>query len=410
MPVMCRFCTLTVIGLAILAGCHSDRGPTDSGTTFARDALRRFVDSGEIAGAVSVFYDNGVQETACLGFADREAGRPISLDSLFMQCSQTKGFCGVSVALLVEEGRLRLDDAVAKYLPEFGELWVEVEKTNDCRRLKKANRPLTIGHVMNHTGGFPFELPHTAEMGGWSRRMPLRSVAAVAAGCPLLFEPGTRESYSNVGIDIGAAVVEKVTGERWEDFLRKRVFLPLEMHDTTFWPSEAALATRIMLYEVAEGMPARRQEEARMMRSPYNDDRVFPSAGAGLWTTARDQLKFYKMLMNLGKGENGVRILREETVKSLLARSTRPKGLGGYSLGLVAPETDGDESWFGHGGAWNTSCMVNWHRRQLKLWVVQFYGEQRWRMCTKEREAAADAFFKARIDNSKVDAYTGRMK
>ena len=75
--------------------------------------------------------------------------------------------------------------------------------------------------------------------------------------------------------------------------------------------------------------------------------------------------------MNLGLGENGVRILKEETVKNLLALSTRPKGMGGYSLGLSAPEEESEDAWFGHGGAWGTNCSVNWHKKQLKLWVVQ---------------------------------------
>ncbi len=142
---------------------------------------------------------------------------------------------------------------------------------------------------------------------------------------------------------------------------------------------------------------------------------MFPSAGAGLWTTAADQLKFYKMLMNLGQGENGVRILKEETVKSILAESTRPNGktadgkdFGGYSLGLSAPVTDSEEAWFGHGGAWGTNCMVNWHKKELKLWAVQFCGGPRpW---DKGRNEAAEKFFKQVIDNSGADAYTGRMK
>ena len=135
---------------------------------------------------------------------------------------------------------------------------------------------------------------------------------------------------------------------------------------------------------------------------------MFASAGAGLWTTAHDQYKFYKMLMNLGVGDNGVRILKEETVKSILAVSTRPKGLGGYSLGLSAPEVDNEDQWFGHGGAWGTNCSVNWHRKQLKLWAVQLCGGPRpW---DKEREEASEKFFKSAVDSSGVDAYTGRMK
>ena len=381
----------------------------DSGTSFAADALKPFVESGELPGAISVFYQNGKQETACVGYADVAKKRPITLDDAYMQCSQTKGFCGVTIAILVEEGKLNLDDPVAKYIPEFGTLWVEQKAdTTGVRKLAKAKNTLTVRMVMNHTGGFPFELPNFREMGGWSRRMPLRSVALTAASQPLLFEPGTKTQYSNVGIDIGAAVVERVTGKRWEAFLKERVLDPLGMKDSGFWPTEAQLAKQVHLYQCRKGQPAVWQSCNPSMQRPYGDDRVFSSAGAGLWTTARDQLKFYKMLMNLGVGENSARILKEETVKSILAVSTRPKGLGGYSLGLSAPETDNDDAWFGHGGAWGTNCMVNWHKKQLKLWAVQLTGNPRpW---DKARENAANEFFKATLDTSAEKAYTGRLK
>ena len=407
-----------IVGLvlaAVAAGCCSVNCPRESGTTFARDALQKYVDSGEMPGAVSVFYKDGVQETACLGYADADARRPITLDNVYMQCSQTKGFCGVTIAILVEEGRISLDDPVSKYLPEFGTLWVKGQESNGVYSVSKAKNTLTVRMVMNHTGGFSFELPNFQAMGGWSRRMPLRSVAAAAAALPLNFEPGTNERYSNVGIDIGAAIVEVVTGKRWEDFLKERVLDPLGMKDSGFWPTDAQLAKKIEMYDVKGGEKAKWRKESPSMQRPYGDDRVFSSAGAGLWTTARDQLKFYKMLMNLGVGDNGVRILKEETVKSILAVSTRPTGkradgkdFGGYSLGLSAPKVDGEDAWFGHGGAWGTNCMVNWHKKQLKLWAVQFCGNPRpW---DNDRAAAADKFFNAKIDNSGADAYTGRMK
>jgi CubicO group peptidase (beta-lactamase class C family) len=141
---------------------------------------------------------------------------------------------------------------------------------------------------------------------------------------------------------------------------------------------------------------------------PYNDSHVFTSAGAGLWTTATDQLKFYKMLMNLGLGENGVRILKEETVKNILARTTRPTSMSGYSLGLSAPIEDHENAWFGHGGAWGTNCSVNWHKKELKLWVVQNAGGgQPWNPAVAK---AAEKFFAQPFDSSDVDAYTGRTK
>ena len=401
--------SLFLAAAVALAGFAAE--PVCSGTHFAADALKPYVESGELPGAISVFYQNGKQEVACVGYADVAAKRPIKMDDPYMQCSQTKGFCGVTIAILVEEGKLNLDDPVSKYLPEFGTLWVKTSEKDGVRTLTKAKNVLTVRMVMNHTGGFPFEIPAkqgNIKGGGWSGGAPLRQTAAIAAACPLLFEPGTKVQYSNTGIDIGAAVVEVVTGEKWENFLKARVLDPLGMKDTWFWPTDAQLAHQVEMYTCQKGAPAKYQREASMQQRPYNDSHVFPSAGAGLWTTANDQLKFYKMLMNLGVGENGVRILKEETVKSILAVSTRPKGLGGYSLGLSAPEEDGEDAWFGHGGAWGTNCMVNWHKKQLKLWAVQLTGGPRpW---DAARAKAADQFFKTTLDTSAEKAYTGRVK
>ena len=403
-----------VLGAAIVAGCASVQveGPKCSGTTFAKDALAPYVENGQLPGAISVFYKDGVQETCCIGYADVAAKRPIGMDDVYMQCSQTKGFCGVTIAKLVEEGKLNLDDPVSKYLPEFATLWVKDSEKDGVRTLRKAKNVLTVRMVLNHTGGFPFEIPAkqgNIRGGGWSGGAPLRQTAAIAAACPLLFEPGTKVQYSNTGIDIGAAVVEIVTGKHWEDYLQETVLTPLGMTNSGFWPTDEQLAHQVEAYICQKDAPATYNREFSMEQRPYNDrSRVFASAGAGLWTTANDQLKFYKMLMNLGVGDNGVRILKEETVKSILAVSTRPANLGGYSLGLSAPVKDGDDQWFGHGGAWGTNCMVNWHKKELKLWAVQLGGQPRpW---DKAREEAANKFFKAQLDTAGEKAYTGRVK
>ncbi len=402
---------------AALAGCGTVSAPTgggavDSGTTFAHDALATYVDRGELPGAISIFYDNGVQETCCIGYADVEAKRPITLDDVFMQCSQTKGFCGVTIAKLIEEGRLNLDDPVSKYLPEFNRVWYMESDDQNWRKTLHCdtNLQVTVRMVMNHTAGFEFELPGKSGSirgGGWTGGMDLRQVAAEAAGRPLQFRPGTAVQYSNTGIDVGAAIVEAITGKPWEQYLKETVLDPLGMTATGFRPSDKQLETQIELYQCKAEMPAIRQREADMQRRPYNGPNVHVSAGAGLWTTVRDQLKFYKMLMNLGVGDNGVRILQESTVKNLLAVSSRPAGLGGYSLGLTAPEKDEEDSWFGHGGAWGTHCEVNWHRKQLKLWAVQLLGEPRpWNRAIWDAEKK---FFGRQIDNSNVRAYTGRV-
>lgn len=396
----------------ITTGCQSvPDAPKKAETTFAKDALMPFVQSGQLPGAINVFYKNGIQETTCVGYADVAGKRPITMNDVYMQCSQTKGFCGVTIAMLIEEGKISLDDPVSKYLPEFRELWVLKSNQDGVKTLVKAKNTLTIRMVMNHTGGFPFEIcakQGNIKGGGWSGGAPIRQTAAIAAASPLLFEPGTKVKYSNTGIDIGAAIVEVVTGQRWEDFLKERVLIPLGMNSSSFRPTDRQLETQVEMYDCVKDAPAKYRRQNNMQQRPYNGPNVFASAGAGLWTTANDQLKFYKMLMNLGVGDNGARILKEETVRELLAKSTRPKGMGGYSLGLTAPEEDQENSWFGHGGAWGTNCMVNWHRKELKLWVVQLCGQPRpW---DKARAAAEKKFFQYVIDNTAADAYTGRTR
>lgn len=404
---------LMAVALFLCVACSQSRDTAavrDSGTTFAQEALQQYVDSGRLPGAISVLYNNGIQETCCIGYADPRTKRPITMDDAFMQCSQTKGFCGVTIAKLVEEGKISLDDPVSKYLPEFSTLWVLDNKTDSTMTLHKAKNVLTVRMCLNHTGGFPFECSakrKDVRGGGWSGGAPIRQVASIAAESPIMFEPGTKALYSNTGIDIGAAVVETVTGMKWEKYLKETVLDPLGMKDTWCWPTDKQIENKIELFNIKEGQPSEWLEENPWEQRPYNDSHVFASAGAGLWSTANDQLKFYKMLMNLGVGDNGVRILKEETVKSILAVSTRPAGLGDYSLGLTAPVVDSEDAWFGHGGAWGTNCVVNWHKKQLKLWVVQassgkrFWGEA--------MAAAAEKFFNSEIDNSS-DAYVGRTE
>ena len=384
-----KFACALVVVVSFCLTATAQKKAKDSKTTYAQEVLQPYVDNGQLAGAISVFYKDGVQETCCIGYADVAKKRPIKMDNVFMQCSQTKGFCGVTIAKLVEEGKISLDDPVSKYLPEFRELWVQVSNKDGVKTLRKAKNTLTVRMVLNHTGGFPFEASvkrNDVRGGGWSGGAPLRQVAAVAAESPIMFEPGTRDLYSNTGIDIGAAIVEVVTGMKWEDYLKQEVLDPLGMKSTWFWPTDKQLKKKVELYAYKDNAPAEWVEEMAWQQRPYNDSHVFASAGAGLWTTAADQLKFYK---------------------SILACTTRPNNMGGYSLGLSAPVNDNENAWFGHGGAWGTNCSVNWHKKQLKLWVVQSAGgPQPW---GGKVNAAAEKFFAQPFEKSGVDAYTGRI-
>ena len=234
----------TLLSAALLLAGTLCSAVTKSKTHFAEDALRPYVESGELAGAISILYKDGVQETCCIGYSDMEKKRPIKLTDIYMQCSQTKGFCGVTMAKLIEEGRVQLDDPVSKYLPEFEKLYVIESSTDSTTVLRLARNTLTIRMVLNHTGGFPFEICAKSTKirgGGWSGGAPLRQVAAIAAACPLLFEPGTAVQYSNTGIDIAAAVIEVVTGMPWGVYLKQTVLDPLGMKHTTFRPTDRQL-------------------------------------------------------------------------------------------------------------------------------------------------------------------------
>lgn len=397
---------VAMISAGFLSGCFCAKPEClhkPSGTKLAAEAVKPYIESGELPGVISVFCKGDQQETVCAGWADVEQKRPISMNNLFMQCSQTKGFCGVTIAILVEEGKLKLDDPVSKYLPEFKNLKVKTKDSKGNIKIVPAKNTLTIRMVMNHTGGFGFEIP-TKNKKGWPS-LPLRDTAKEAASIPLNFEPGTKAQYSNTGIDIAAAVTEVVTGKPWDQFLKERVLDPLGMKNTTFNPTDEQLKNSISMYNVKKGKKAEFQKFHKAMPLPHNGPNIHPSAGAGLWTTAADQLKFYKMLMNLGVGENGARILKAETVKNLLAVTSRPKGLGNYSLGFWTDPKTGN---FGHGGAWGTNCIVNPGRKELMLKVVQLTGSPRpW---DKPLTKASEKFFQMKADLSESNAYTGRMK
>lgn len=392
-----------IILLLLAAVAFESAGIMESGTSFAEEEFKPFIDSGELPGIIAVFQKGNIQETACLGWADVEKKRPIAMDQIFMQCSQTKGFCGVTIAILAEEGKISLDDPISKYLPEFKELKVSVKDKDGRETLVPAKNVPTIRMAMNHTAGFLMEIPEKLAK-GWPS-VTLRDSARIIAAKPLLFEPGTKASYANTGIDVCAAIAEIVTGKKWDIFLKERVFDPLGMKDATFNPSDEQLSTMICMYNVQSGKKAVYRPSHSIMPLPHNGPDIHPAAGAGLWITANDQLKFYRMLMNLGVGDNGARILKEETVKKLLAKSTRPAGMEKYSLGLWVD----DNGEMGHGGAWGSKCTVNWKTRRLELRVVQVFPG-RLPAWDKAWDRVSGKFFGAQSVKSGVDAYTGRMK
>ena len=334
-------------------------------TAGVKDALASYVDRSEIPGYVSVLIDGEREEWVIDGWRDIAKRRPLTKDSLFRICSQTKGIVGAAAAKLVVEGKLSLDEPVSRYLPEFAKLERIAGETNGVKSLVKVKNVLKVRDCLSHTGGFPFET-RVSQALGWTGA-PLRVAAAAGASTPLLFEPGTSWKYSNAGLDIAGAVIEVVTGEKIEDHLKRVFFDPLGMKDTTFRPTSAQLKRLVSMYYVETNKTCRVMPKYRPLREPYDSPDRWPSCGAGLFSTPRDLLEFYRMLAFGGVSRDGRRILPEKAITELLAGKQTPPGVKtAYSLGRFV-----EGEWFGHDGALKTAALLNPKRHAVWLWMMQ---------------------------------------
>src|ERR1700733_698737 len=204
-------------------------------------AMQPYFDRYKLAGVVAVIADrNGkIHYKNRLGFADVEAKKPISEDNVFWIASMTKMFAGASIMMLVDEGKVSLDDPVTNYIPQLAKWMVVEEKDQSHVLLKPPVRPITIRHVLSHTSG----LASTSELQQvtGSDSTPLKARALSSVTGPLQSQPGDKYAYGNQGMNIAARVVEIVSDMPYEQFLQKRFFDPLGMAETTFWPSEAQI-------------------------------------------------------------------------------------------------------------------------------------------------------------------------
>ena len=181
-------------------------------------ALQPFVESHSLAGAVVlVASKDKVLAVETIGFADIAAQKPMTPDTLFWIASQTKAMTASALMILVDEGRVNVDDRVEKYLPEFRGQMVAVEQDAEHLLLRKPGHPITVREVLNHTSGLPFKSPlETPTLDGLPLRVAVRSYGTV----PLKFEPGTKWDYSNAGTNTAGRIVEVVSGMSYEDFKR----------------------------------------------------------------------------------------------------------------------------------------------------------------------------------------------
>ena len=339
-------------------------GAVAADTAGVRTALRPYIECGEIPGYVSVLIDGDREEWVADGWSDIEKRAPLTKDSLFRICSQTKGIVGTAAAKLIVEGKLSLDEPVSKYLPEFAKLERIASETNGVKTIVPVKNVLKVRDCLSHTGGFPFDT-RVSQALGWTGT-PLRVAAANGAATPLLFEPGTSWKYSNAGLDVAGAIVEVVTGEKIEDHLKRVFFDPLGMKDTTFRPTAEQLTRLVSMYYVETNKVCRQMPTYRPLPEPYDSDNRWPSCGAGLFSTPRDMLEFYRMLAFDGVSRDGRRILPRAAIDILAKKQTPPSVKTAYSLGMFV-----EGEWFGHDGALKTAALLNPRRHAVWLWMMQ---------------------------------------
>jgi CubicO group peptidase (beta-lactamase class C family) len=191
-----------------------------------------------------------------------------------------------ALMMLVDEGRVNLGDPVEKYLPEFKGQILAVEHDADHVLLRKPVHPITVREILSHTSGLPFSSPmEQPTLDGLPLRDAVRSYAIV----PLQFTPGTRYQYSNAGINTAGRIIEVVSGMSYEQFMKERLFKPLGMKDTTFWPSAQQVKRLAKSYKPAQGKTGLEETLVTQLRYPLSD-RVhrFPMPAGGLFSTASD--------------------------------------------------------------------------------------------------------------------------
>jgi CubicO group peptidase (beta-lactamase class C family) len=353
---------LFLVGLCVDSHCLHAQTPEKLAAE-----VQPFVDRQEVAGAVMLVADKDkVLTVKAVGWGDIAAQKPMHTDSMFWIASQSKPITAAALMILVDEGKVNVDDPVEKYLPEFQGQMVVAEKDAEHMLLRRPNHPITVKNVLSHTSGLPFKsVIEEPTLDLFPLSMRVRSYAAA----PLEFEPDSGYQYSNAGINTAGRIIEVVTGLSFEEFLDDRLFQPLGMKDTTFWPSEEQIARIAKSYKPGVGNQGLEETTIGQLYYPLTDHtQRFPMPAGGLFSTARDMAQFYRMLLSRGQLD-GKRYLSESAVKQLTSRQTPPELPQSYGFGLSV----GDNS-FGHGGAYSTNTTADTQHGLILVWLVQHAG------------------------------------
>jgi CubicO group peptidase (beta-lactamase class C family) len=398
-------CLLAGISVSLCAGPGSIPSvkPEDVGLSTERlgrihEAVQRHMDAGNISGAVTLVARRGkTAHFEAHGFADLEAKKPMAKDTIFRLASMSKPVTAVAVLMLVEEGKLRLNDPVSKFIPEFKDAKVAVAQQTRPQPpvapgqnapepqyyVVPANREITIQDMLTHTSGLVSGTLGTRLAAKLAPRGPddtLASYIPRLAGLPLDFQPGSEWAYSGLaGPDTLGRIVEIISGMTYDQFLKQRLFDPLGMKDTFFYPSDSARPRLVTLYQRSPQGLVRAQNQETLMSKSY-----FSGAG-GLLSTAEDYLQFAQMLCNGGE-LNGKRFLGPRTVVLMasnhvgdmfngkLGRPAHGMGFGFLVQVILDNVTSGmrlANGSFGWDGAFGTQVWVDPKDKMVRIIMMQ---------------------------------------
>jgi CubicO group peptidase (beta-lactamase class C family) len=391
--------TATVFCAASFAKGPTETSDASQGFSQSRLAnLERYVNAdiekGLIPGAtITVVKGSEVVYQKFLGVRDATTKQPMTADTIFRIYSMTKPITSVAAIMLVEEGRLALEDPVAKHLPEFKDIKVGVEKPDASGKptldLVAPRRPMTVHDLLRHTSGLTYgffgeslvKKAYVEANLGAGDPTTAEFVTRLAA-LPLIYQPGTTWDYSQ-STDVLGRVIEVVSGQTLLQFMKERILDPLGMKDTTFYVTDAQKQARI-----AEPLPKDRNIGAGADVNDPRQARKYESGGGGLVSTTADYQRFLQMLLN-GGALDGKRYLSPKTVEAMAANHIGPTtgvqpgplylpGPGyGFGLGFAvrteagangATSSVGEYYW---GGAAGTAFWVDPKENIFVLYMMQ---------------------------------------
>jgi len=352
-------------------------------------ALKLYIAEDRLAGAVTlVLKDGNVVYSKAVGHRDRESNSPMRTDAIFRIASQTKALVSVGIMMLQEEGALLISDRVSKYLPAFEHTTVASPLEGGGYEVVPARRPIILRDLLTHTAGIGYgsgpgsEQWEAAGITGWyfgHRDEPIQRTVNRIAALPFPAQPGQAFVYG-YNTDILGAVIEVVSGQTLDQFLRDRILGPLDMHDTHFYLPTEKRVRLTTVYNLRGSLTRAPDGPGMETQGQYVDGpRVSFSGGAGLLSTARDYARFLQMLLNGGE-LNGARLLSPTSVDLMtvdhLGDLYQAPGMG-FGLGFAvrldvgAVGQHGSEGDFSWGGAYHSTYWVDPVENLVVVYLTQ---------------------------------------